>query len=140
MDRTERLDNIAAALSIPTVSRHILVCAEARTPRCAPVEETAALWSHLKRRLADLGLASAPPSWRTNFDIEPLPCPAGSGTVLRSKVDCLRICESGPICVVYPEGTWYRGVTIPVMDRIIAEHLVGGQPVREHVFAVGDLR
>ena len=135
-----RLSEMSSSLGIGALERHILLCAQQTTPRCAGWETSAEVWRHLKRRLKDLGLASAPASWRgEEVDLPPpAPSPAG-GKVLRSKVDCLRICERGPIAVVYPDGTWYHSVTVDVLDRIIDDHLVGGRPVTEYVFAVDPL-
>ncbi|MGH8926967.1 MAG: (2Fe-2S) ferredoxin domain-containing protein [Acidimicrobiia bacterium] len=140
MDDRQRLEAIADALSIGRVERHIFLCAEQKTPKCAPYEETAKVWKYLKDRLKELDLASAPPKWGGKPGMEAEPVEPGTGRVLRTKADCLRICEQGPIAVVYPDGTWYRGVTIEVMERIIQEHLIGGKPVAEHVFAVGEMK
>lgn len=74
------------------------------------------------------------------MDADPDQVRPGSGTVLRTKADCLRICEQGCIAVVYPDGTWYAGLDVEKLDRVIDEHLLGGRPVADLSFAVGDLR
>jgi len=103
------------------IRRHIFLCADQTEPKCAPKERTLAAWEYLKRRLTELGLTSGP---RVTY---------------RTKANCLRICAQGPIAVVYPEGTWYHSCDPPVIERIIHEHLIGGVPVRDYVFAENPL-
>ncbi|MDD5261681.1 MAG: ferredoxin [Methylacidiphilales bacterium] len=54
---------------------------------------------------------------------------------LRTKAGCFKICMQGPILLVYPDGIWYSRVTPEKIDRIIEEHLIGGKPVVEWIFA-----
>jgi (2Fe-2S) ferredoxin len=116
-DAFERLNSLVEKLRLHKIVRHIFLCADQTKPACAPRETGLASWDYLKKRLEELGLTK------------------GDDCVYRTKANCLRVCEQGPIAVVYPDGTWYHSVTTDVLERIIQEHLIEGRAVKEFVFA-----
>ena len=94
-------------------TRHVVVCTGGY---CSSDRKGRAVYSHLAQLLQREGLLFGPTR------------------VKRSEVPCLGVCAGGPIVVVYPEGVWYAGVTPPLLERIVMEHLKHGREVSEAVF------
>ena len=49
--------------------------------------------------------------------------------VMVTNTGCFGICNQGPIIVIYPEGTWYGGVTVDDVEEIFDSHIENGEKV-----------
>jgi (2Fe-2S) ferredoxin len=112
----EDTKKIARSLRISNASRHIFLCCDQNKPKCCTKEEGLESWDYLKKRLKELGVSSG-----------------SSTSILRTKADCFRICQNGPLAVVYPEGIWYHSCSPVVLESIIQNHLLSGNVVEDYV-------
>ncbi len=92
--------------------KHIFVCENERPadhPRgCCAGKGGHEIRNKFKKKLKELGL---------------------SAQVRANSAGCLDACEFGVTVVIYPDQTWYGGVTIEDVDEIIQSHVIKNIPV-----------
>jgi (2Fe-2S) ferredoxin len=88
---------------------HIFVCASFRIAgECKGVcqrKEATSLLQYLETEVSDRGL----------------------DTVMVSSTGCLKLCEHGPVMIVYPQGHWYGEVNEEKIDEVL-DALGEGRP------------
>jgi len=103
-------------MGIPQPAFYIFKCEQSAPPgmpkpSCV-TQETQGLFQHLAQTLMKEGIM---------------------GTVQPIRTGCMNRCQMGPIMLVEPGHTMYAGLTTEKIDRIVSEHIIGGNVVQEYV-------
>ena len=97
---------------VPAQKHRVLVC-QGGPCNAAGAD---AIWCHLRNAQQRLKLRTT-----------------GHGT-MTAKSTCLGPCNLAPVIQVFPEGTYYGGVTEAAIDRIVTGHLLGGTVVEDFAY------
>ncbi|HMO28928.1 (2Fe-2S) ferredoxin domain-containing protein [Enterovirga sp.] len=100
---------------IPEHGRQLFFCVGARCLH----RSAEPLWQHLRARMKEHRSLAA-----------------GPHRVMCARTSCLYPCNLGPLMTVHPEGVWYGALDRAALDRIVDEHLLGDEPVEDHIVHV----
>jgi (2Fe-2S) ferredoxin len=96
----------------PPYERHVFVCVNERPPEdprgCCAAKGGVAVHKAFKEEVAKRGLR---------------------GRVRANSAGCLDACAFGVAVVIYPEGIWYRGVTVADVPEIVEKTLIQGERI-----------
>lgn len=115
---TPELSETLRSLNIGSYRWHLFLCADQTKPLCCDKATSLIAWDYLKQRVKALEAVAV---------------------IFRTKANCLRVCQQGPILLVYPGGYWYRNANPDVIEQILQEHMLGGKPVEEFLLATNAL-